>query len=85
MFLLLCLAFFYRRLPGKKIVFSFVCILFVMAIPLFLFLAVNFNLIPEIRTSFLSIPKLTGFRGGELSPENVRAGLGNLFALLFTE
>lgn len=84
-FLVLCLVLFYRQLPEKKWVFSFACILFVMAIPLFLFLAVNFDLIPEIKTSFLSIPKLTGFRGGELAPENIRAGIGSLFALLVTE
>lgn len=84
-FLLLCLIFCYKRLPGKKMMFAFGSILFVMAVPLFLFLAVNFDLIPEIQTSFFSVPRLTGFRGGELSPGNIRAGLGALFTLLVKE
>lgn len=84
-FLVLCFVFYYRQLPEKRMVFIFAGILFAMAIPLFLFLAVNFDLVPEIRTSFFSVPKLTGFRGEELSPLNIRAGIGSLFTLLFKE
>lgn len=84
-FLLLCLVFCYRWLPDRKTTLLFCGILFVLAVPLFLFLGVNLELIPEIRTSFFSVPKLTGFRGGELSPGNIKAGLGALYTLLIEE
>lgn len=84
-FLVLCLVFCHKWLPDRKTTLLFCSILFVMAVPLFLFLAVNLELIPEIRTSFFSVPKLTGFRGGELSPGNIKAGLGALYTLLVEE
>lgn len=47
-----------------------------LAIPLLLFLAVQMDFLPEVRTAFLSIPKLEKFRSGDLSlsriPENIR-------------
>jgi 4-amino-4-deoxy-L-arabinose transferase-like glycosyltransferase len=43
-----------------------VIVLFLEALPLLLFVAVNFDLLPEIRTSFISIPKMAGFRSDEL-------------------
>ncbi len=61
----------------------FCIILGILALPLFLFLAVNFELIPEIRTEFISIPKLTGFRGGELSLANIKQSILAFIRILF--
>jgi len=46
-------------------------ILFVLAMPLILFLLVNNGLINEIRTSFISIPKLSSMRDSEISIRNL--------------
>lgn len=85
LFLILCLVFCHSWLPGKRMTLVFGGILFVMAVPLFLFLAVNLEMLPEIRTAFFSVPRLTGFRGGELSHGNILTGMGKLFTLLFKE
>ena len=45
--------------------------LFILAIPLLLMLAVNFGMIPEIRTSVISIPKLLYDRKIEIGLENI--------------
>ena len=45
--------------------------LFILASPLLLFLAVNNGIIEEIRTPFISIPKLPGYRGGEINLHNI--------------
>ena len=58
-------------------------LLAVLALPLLLFLAVNFGWLPELRGPILSIPKLLYLRAGELSaaraPENLRALLSILW------
>lgn len=46
-------------------------ILFLIALPLILFLLVNINVMNEIVTPFISIPKLVEMRGGEISPLNL--------------
>lgn len=46
-------------------------ILFLLALPHILFLAVNQGLLPEIRTSFISIPKMVAMRSGEISLTNL--------------
>lgn len=62
-------------IKGKKIRFSgslytSIAILFTLACPLILFVLVNSGLIPEIKTQFLSIPKMLYFRSDELSIKN---------------
>ncbi|MCR5669410.1 MAG: glycosyltransferase family 39 protein [Butyrivibrio sp.] len=49
----------------KWLIISF-CILGILALPLMLFIMVNMELIPEIVTPFISIPKLIHFRSDEL-------------------
>lgn len=44
-----------------------VVMLGLMAAPLLLFLAVNWGVVPEIRTAFLSIPKMPQMRGDEVT------------------
>lgn len=70
-FLILFLGLYFKKLPGKKIMVGSICILFVMAVPLLLFLAINYNLMPEIITPYFSIPKLPGLRNGELQIDNI--------------
>lgn len=61
--------------------------LLIFAIPLMLFLAVNYGLIPEINTPFLSCPKLPEFRGGEvaLTLSHALESLSHLGRLLLTD
>lgn len=59
----------------KKIRFSgwlyaSIAILLILAFPLILFVLVNSEMIPEIKTGFLSIPKMLYFRSDELSAQN---------------
>ena len=59
-----------RRLPWKWAVAAAV-VLGLLALPLLLFLLVNRGILPEIRTPFLSVPRLLYMREGEFSPENL--------------
>ena len=71
----------FRGRDGLRIGLS-VGILFVLALPLLLFLLVNWGLLDEIRLPFLSIPKLLVMRSSEFSlsrvPENGASLLGIL-------
>ena len=63
---------------------GFVLLLALLALPLILLILVNQGRIPEIQTSWLSIPKMFGWRGGELSLRNLvqPAAYRALFQLL---
>lgn len=69
--IMLLISFIYLRHKkvvtlNKYSVISFL-ILALMATPLLLFVAVNAGIIPEIRTNIISIPKLSHFRGDDVS------------------
>lgn len=55
----------------SKYIFGFSAILFLFALPLLLFVAVNMGWIGEIRTGILSIPRLVCFRSDELGMTNL--------------
>ena len=57
-------------------------ILFILALPLLLFVLVNLGVMGEIKTGFISIPKLLVFRSGEVSFENLAGKIGNLFDII---
>lgn len=61
--------------------------LFITAIPLLLLLAVNYGIIDEIRTSFISMPKLLVFRQSDISFRNIITNLkpnkNNIFYRIF--
>lgn len=77
-FLLLFLLLYRKRIRiGKELIISIV-VLGVMACPLLYFVGVNLDLLPEIRTSFFSIPKLLSFRGEELNIINILASAKQL-------
>lgn len=62
------------KLKGKiqiKYLISAIIILFIFALPHFLFLLINSGVIPEIKTSFFTIPKLVYMRGSEISLSNI--------------
>lgn len=67
LFLLCVLIFFRKRISFDRQLVGGIVILGVMALPLILFLLVNFDLIPEIRTGLFSIPKLPTLRTGEMA------------------
>lgn len=62
-----------------------VLLLALLALPLLLFLAVNYGLIGEIRTAWFSVPKLLVLRAGEVSFSNIPENLKNLLGILWTQ
>ena len=60
-----CLA--HRKLRIDKWSLGASLILFVMAVPLLLFVLVNSDVIPEITLPFMTIPKMNGYRGSEIA------------------
>lgn len=56
----------YKKIYDYKQALLAFFVLIVIAAPLLAFVCVNVGIIPEIKTSVLSIPKLAGFRAGEL-------------------
>lgn len=64
-----------RKVVFSRWIVSAGAVLFALALPLLLFVAVNVGIITEIRTAFLSIPKLVVFRGDEM---NLRDLLSNV-------
>lgn len=75
LFLLLSAIYYFKNLKQNKYLLPAIVLLFLIALPLMLFVLINLGFLPEIRTSFLSIPKLAGFRGEELSFANIFASL----------
>lgn len=74
----------------KKLHFSWyavaaVVILFLLALPLILFMLVNYGYMEEIRTPLLSIPKLTMMRASDISLHNKRQKLKNLIAVFWEQ
>ena len=66
-----------------KYLFAMGIPLFLLAFPLILLLAVNNGLIEEIRTSFISIPKLDTYRSNDINiqniPGNIKFDKANIF------
>lgn len=57
-------------------------IILILALPLLLFVLVNMGVIGEIKTGFISIPKLLVFRASEVSVDNLAGKIGNLFDII---
>ena len=73
------------RLKPDRYLLDGLFLLFLLALPLLLFLAVNLGWMEEIRTPFLSIPKLLVLRSGEISLRHIPENLRNLFTILGTQ
>lgn len=69
----------YKKLAFSKYLFFSCVVLSLMALPLLLFVAVNMGWIGEIKTGFLSIPRLVDFRSDELGKSNL---INNIKALI---
>lgn len=59
----------HKKLKINKWSILSVIILFLLALPLLLFLMVNYGLIPEIRLPFMTIPQTLGYRGAEIATD----------------
>ena len=75
-----------RKMNWKQLI----CLAFplaLLAVPLLLMLAVNNGMIDEIKTRFISVPRLDSYRGSEFSLKNIIANLrfdeNNLFYSIF--
>lgn len=58
---------YHRKLSINRYSISASILLFLLALPQFLFIMVNSELIPEISLPFLTIPKMGGYRGSEIA------------------
>ncbi len=67
LFLVFVVIFFRKRIRWNRSLVGAVLLLFLFALPLLLFLAVNMGLIPEIRTAWFTIPEMPGMRTGEMA------------------
>lgn len=83
--LVLTLIFFRKRIQFNKGLAGCILLLFVMALPLMLFMAINYELIPEIRTFLFSIPKLVQMRAGEFGFDNFVAHVKWMLAMLWAQ
>lgn len=86
-FLILTMIFFRKRIQWNRSLIGPVLVLFVFALPLLLFLAVNMDLIPAIRTPWFSIPDMPGMRTGEMafSLSNLKKRFLWLAAMLWSQ
>ncbi len=76
----------WKRIKVSRYLFMSVILLFVLAFPLILFVLVNMGIIPEIRTGFISIPRMLYFRSDELSAGNwLHYGKRLLHLIIFQE
>lgn len=62
-----------------------VALLGIIAMPLLLFVAVNYGHMEEIRTSFISIPKLLVMRSDEISASNILGNIKNTMRVLLRQ
>lgn len=85
LFLLLCIAMFWKKIPRNRYIIIFSLLLFFLALPLMLFVLINLGILEEIRTPFLSIPKLAAFRGEELDIAHLADGFGDLADLVLSQ
>ena len=69
--LMFCYAFSKKYIKNIKMFITSGFVLGILALPHILFVLVNKSVIPEIKTSFISIPKLLYMRSGEISISNM--------------
>lgn len=72
----------HKKIKIQKETIISVAIIFALALPLMLFMLVNYNVIGEIKNSFFSIPKLQCARLGEISFHNIGKNLEKMFEII---
>jgi len=82
LFLCMLLIFCWKQIPKDKHTLIALVVLALIALPLIWFLGVNLGFLPEVRTVFFSIPKLTSFRGGELNLYAIKKNIRELWNIL---
>lgn len=82
LFLVLLFVLVWKQIPKDKHTLIAVVVLALIALPLIWFLGVNLGFLPEVRTDFFSIPKLTSFRGGELNAYAIKKNIRELWNIL---
>lgn len=75
----------YKKIHLSKLTIISVFVLFIIALPLMLFVLVNYDLIPEIKTSIISIPKIPYFRSSELSNGTFIEKLYRLYCIVIKQ
>ena len=71
-----------KKIRIRNIVVMFIPLI-ILAIPLLLYLMVNFGWIPEIKTSYFSILKMWEFRTNEISISNIITNILRMFKCIF--
>lgn len=76
---------FHKKLHISRSSIASAGILFLLALPLLLFVLVNSDVIPEIRLPFLTIPRMSGYRGSEIAftPSRMWGNLRTALSLLW--
>lgn len=84
LFLLLGLAYgiYYKKIKISRYLVIGIGILILLGIPLLLFVGVNKGIIPEIKTSWFSIPQMGSMRDSEISFSNIGGKLKALLSFL---
>lgn len=85
LFLLLCAVMFWKRIPRNRYTIVFVLLLFIIALPLILFVLINLGVLEEVITPFFSIPKLEAFRGEELDIAHLGDSFKTLGSLVLSQ
>jgi len=82
-----CYGIRYHKIHCNRYSVLSVLLLFVLALPLLLFVLVNQGLLPEIALPWITIPKTQGYRGGEIafSLSSVYANFKNTAHLLLLQ
>lgn len=75
----------YKKLRLNRETVSSFLILCILALPLIAFLLINHGLLPEVRTLFFSIPKLTVMRSNEISLHNIKNNFSNICSIIFCQ
>ena len=74
--------FWTKSIHNNRYTWISLAVLFVLALPLMLFMLVNKGVIDEIRLPFISIPKLVYFRASEISFQKIPENFMNLWNIL---
>lgn len=84
-FLLFTFIIFYKYFINNKYTPWAILLLFVLALPLLLFLVINLGFLPEIKTDYFSIPKLLSFRGDELQLSSLITNVKSTLRIILTQ
>lgn len=78
-------ALYFKKLRFDRCTVISIVLLFIIALPLMLFVLVNSGFIEEIRLPFMTIPRMNGYRGSELAftPARMWSNLRTTLSLLW--